>query len=433
MVKTARQKDAFASSVKKVHLYIHVPFCKRLCSFCHCTRVLFRGTSYVDAYIKYVTDQMAFLAPVYGDMDAGMLNFGGGTPSILDEQQLVTILDEVDKRFPSRDRKILMEVNPTSWTASKLKIMSDRGLARLSIGVQSLEEKILKRISCSHTAKNVLWCVRSAREAGIPCVNVDLIAGLPGQTVKGLIKDLRTLIAEGANVIHVQPYSDLPWDHLCAPGETVRAFLKRRDLMMREAVSVLKESGFQYTGLEGTYTYKGVGHGHYHEEVFFRLEAALAGFGASARGQFPGVVYYSAGASVSMARPSVNAAAQDFDYVWGQYALTSLFDGLDEQVFTRRFGVSLERSCGDGLRYLQRAGFVSLDKGVWKFSGDWKISRLNEFFILAKVLFGEGHMLRLREHYADAYDPNRNYIRDDAVLDAHRDYCLMNLYYQRCA
>ena len=72
------------------------------------------------------------------------------------KQQLTAILDGADKAFPARDRKILFEVNPSSWTASKLALLSSRGLSRLSIGVQSLDEKVLKQVSRSQTRQKVI-------------------------------------------------------------------------------------------------------------------------------------------------------------------------------------------------------------------------------------------------------------------------------------
>ena len=226
MVNTARQKDAFARSIKKVQLYVHVPFCARLCTYCHCSRVLLRRRSDIDAYVKALTRQMMLQAPVYKGMDASLICFGGGTPSLLDEKQMTAILDGADKAFPNRGRKILFEANPSSWTASKLAVLFNRGLFRLSIGVESLDQKVLRQISRSQTREKVLWCLRSALKAGVPHVNVDLMAGLPGQTVRGLIQDLKVIIGEGADIIHVHPYCGSSLKGLCGFRETVPAFLK---------------------------------------------------------------------------------------------------------------------------------------------------------------------------------------------------------------
>ena len=431
MVNTARQKDAFARSIKKVQLYVHVPFCARLCTYCHCSRVLLRRRSDIDAYVKALTRQMMLQAPVYKGMDASLICFGGGTPSLLDEKQMTAILDGADKAFPNRGRKILFEANPSSWTASKLAVLFNRGLFRLSIGVESLDQKVLRQISRSQTREKVLWCLRSARRAGVPHVNVDLMAGLPGQTLKGLIKDLKLVINEGANMAHVHPYCSFSLKDLCSPGETVPAFFKRRDAMMKAAAEVLKEAGFQRKGL-GAYTRNQEGEDH-QEEAYSRLEAAVAGFGPFAMGQFPGAVFYRAGASRSMADFSaVDAVGQDVGWGMSHYALIAVINGLDEQVFFKRFGVSLEGHCGEGLRYLQRFGLVAFSKGVWKFSGKWEVRRVREFVALSRVLFGEDVLLRLRTRtrFLNQYDPRQDYSTGNSFLKTYADSWLMTLYYR---
>ncbi|MBF0571232.1 MAG: radical SAM protein [Candidatus Omnitrophica bacterium] len=427
IVNTARQQDAFVRSIKKVQLYVHVPFCGRLCSFCHCLRVLLRQRSDIDAYIKTLLRQMMLLAPAYKGMDAASICFGGGTPSILDEPQMTAILDGVDKAFPARNRKVLFEVNPSSWTASKLALLSNRGLFRLSIGVQSLDENILKKVSRFQTRQKSLWCLRSARKAGIPHVNVDLIAGLPGQTVKGLIKDLKVVIDEGANIVHVQPYSSL--SQLFSPGETPFDFLNRRDAMMKAAAEILVESGFHRKGF-GAYT-RDDGGEDFQEEAYSRLEAAVAAFGPFAKGQVPGAVFYRVGTASPMADlPSVDVSVQDFGYAMAQYAMFALINGLDENVFFRRFGVPLEQHCGEGLKYLQEFGLVAFSKGIWKFSGKWEVRRIFEYAALSRALFGEDFLLRLRERFIKQYDPRQDYSKGRAFFRAYADNWLMTLYYQ---
>jgi coproporphyrinogen III oxidase-like Fe-S oxidoreductase len=429
MVNMARQKDAFVRSIKKVQLYVHVPFCGRLCTFCHCARVLLRRRLDIDAYIKALTRQMMQMAPVYKGMDAASICFGGGTPSILDEEQMTAILDGVDKAFPARDRQILFEVNPSSWTSSKLALLSSRGLSRLSIGVQSLDEKVLKRVSRSQTKKKVLWCLRSARKAGVPYINVDLMAGLPGQNVKGLVKDLKVVIEEGANIVHVHPYCSLSLKELCGPGETVPAFFKRRDAMMKAAAEILKEKGFSRKGL-GAYTRNGEGEDH-QEEAYSRMEAAVAAFGPSAKGQVPGAVFYRTDVSKSTSDfTAVDASAQDFNYAMAHYAVIAVINGLDEQVFLKRFGVSLDQHCGEGLRYLQQSGLVAFSKGIWKFSGTWDVRRIREYVVLSRALFGEDFLSRLRTRFLGRYDPRRDYSEGNSLLKAYTNNWLMALYYQ---
>ena len=430
IVKTARQKNAFARSINRVQLYVHVPFCRQLCTFCHCPRVLLRRRSDTDAYIKALTRQMMLFAPAYKGMDASLINFGGGTPSILDEQQLTVILDAVDKAFPARSRKILFEVHPSSWTAAKLAVLSSRGLFRLTIGAQSLDGKVLKQVSRSQTRQKVLWCLRSARKAGVPYVNVDFIAGLPGQTVKGLIRDIKVVINEGANIVNVQPYCNVSLQELRGPGETVLAFFKRRDAMMKAATQALAEAGFRRKGLWGTYTRNGECE-DYKEEAYSRLEAAIAAFGPFAIGQFPGAVHYRAGNLESTGDVmEVNASLQDSGYAMSNYVLIGIINGLDEQTFFKRFGTSLDRHCGEGLRYLQHSGLVAFSKGIWKFSGKWEVRRVREYAALSRVLFGQEILLRLRARFLNQYDPRQDYSGGNSFLKAYANNWLMSLYYQ---
>ena len=429
MVKTARQENPFVRSIHKVQLYVHVPFCGRLCTFCHCARVLLRRRSDIDVYVKELTRQMMLHSPVYKGMDASSICFGGGSPSILDEEQITEILDVADKAFPVSNRKILFEANPSSWTASKLAVLSHRGLTRLSIGVESLDENVLKLVSRSQTRKKVLWCLRSARRAGIPQVNVDFMAGLPGQTVKGLIKDLKVVIDEGANIIHVHPYCSLSLKDLCSPEETVPEFLKRRDGLMKAAAQVMLEAGFRRKGL-GAYTQNGEGEDH-QEEAYSRMEAAVAAFGPLAMGQFPGAVFYRMRASKSMLDfTELDASSQDLSYVMAHYALIALINGLDENIFFKRFGVSLEGQCGEALSYLQEFGLIAFSKGVWKFSGKWEFRRVFEYVALSRVLFPEELLLSLRTRYLNRYDPRKDYSGGNSLLKAYTNNWLMTLYYR---
>ncbi len=429
IISLARQKDAFVRSINRVQIYIHVPFCGRLCTFCYCARVLLQRRSDIDVYIKALMRQMMFLAPVYKGMDAGSICFGGGTPSVLDEKQITAILDGADKAFPARGRKILFEVNPSTWTASKLALLSNRGLFRLSIGVQSLDEKVLKQVSRSQARKKVLWCLRSARKIKVPYVNVDLMAGLPGQTLNGFMDDLNIMLDEGVNIMHVYPYCNTSLKKFYRPKESMINFFKKRDSMLKVAAQVLVKAGFSRKGL-GAYTRNGEGEDH-QEEAYSRLEAAVAAFGPFAKGQVPGAVFYRSGAlGLKKDSLAVDVSAQDFHYAMAHYAVIAIIDGLDEKVFTRRFGVSLKKHCGQGLRYLQQVGLVSFSGGIWKFSGKWEIRRVREYIALSRILFGEDLIARLRTRFLNRYDPEHDYSKGDSLLKAYANSWLMTLYYR---
>ena len=430
-VNKARQKDAFARSLNKASLYIHVPFCSRICTFCHCPKVLLRRHSEIDDYIKVLLRQMMYFSLVYKDMDTSALCFGGGTPSILNEAEMTTVLDGVDEAFPSSNRKIYTEIHPTSWTASKLAALSARGLYRASIGIQSFDEKVLKDVARSQTKKQVLWCLRSSRKAAVPRLNVDLIAGLPGQTFKGFMSDLKLVIKEGVNEIHLQPYTSFAKDELKKMGETFSEFSQRRDAMMRAGEEFVLASGFRCKGLGGYLRDD--------KEVikpeweYLLPKRAFAAFGPFAMGEFPGAVFYRAGTSDPAHEfPMVKVAAQNSGYAMSQYALLAAINGLDEEVFLKYFGVSLDKHCGEGLRYLQRYGLLAFSEGKWKFSGKWEFRRVREYAALSRVLFGDEILSRLKTKLSNRYNPQYDYDNNETSLfKAFTQNWLMTLYYQK--
>lgn len=428
LIRTARLKGGFISTIRKAQIYIHIPFCGRICKFCACSKSLLRQRSEIDVYIQTLEYQMQKLSPAFRGLKADSICFGGGTPSILDVEQMNTIFDVVDKHFSHKNRRIIYEINPSSWTPSKLDMLSSRGLFRLSIGVQSLDQKVLKNVARSQTKEKVLWCIRSALKRQVPHVNVDLIAGLPGQTVKSFTQDLNTLIREGANIVHIYPYCGASLTMLCDYGETVQDFFKRRDAMMRSADQILRKAGLQRKGYEA-YTKNGTGEED-QERVYLNLESAIAAFGSSAIGQFPGVALY----RIDERKPfnsydNLTVCTQDVGYVMSHYAVFAIMHGLDQKLFYERFGVSLDQHCGEGLRFLHRLGLVSCSQGIWKYSGKWEISRLYEFVSLSRILFSEELLARLRSRFQERYDPDHDYSKGHSLLSMYGDQWLMNLYY----
>ncbi|MBF0510752.1 MAG: radical SAM protein [Candidatus Omnitrophica bacterium] len=430
LLQKARRTSSFVSSIKKLQLYVHVPFCERLCKFCHCARGLLKSKRDLDLYIHAVARQMERQSKACEGMDASHICFGGGTPSLLDEKQITFLLDAADAAYPVQRRKIFFETHPSSWTRSKLDLLLDRGLYRLSMGVESLEACVLKQVARSQTRQKVLSSLYVARAAGVPYVNVDLMSGLPGQSIQGLLEDIKKVVQEGANIVHVHPFSSLPVNELCGPQETFVDFFKRRSDMMHEAAKVLKASGFKRKGL-GAYALNQAGEDH-QEEAYTRLESAVLGFGAYSIGQFPGALFYRTKPSgQDNGFNSLEACPQDLSFVMARYAIMAIItDGLDEKVFLNRFGVSLKQACKGGLNYLKSLGLVGSFKGVWKFSASWEIEHLREYIALSRVLYGEDFLLKLQKRYAKQYNPGTDYRKGKTLLHSFSNHWLMALYYQ---
>ncbi len=172
-------------------LYLHIPFCKQKCGYCDFAS--FAGIeNQIDNYLSALGQEAA----PYSRARFDTLYIGGGTPSLLSVEQLQKLFKIISKNFGTiKDfSESTLEANPESLTKEKVKFLKSAGLNRLSIGLQSFEDSTLKRIGRIHTVDMFLRAYETAR-AAFSNINVDLIAGLPGQTEKEFLAGLKKLIA----------------------------------------------------------------------------------------------------------------------------------------------------------------------------------------------------------------------------------------------
>ncbi len=164
-------------------LYIHIPFCKNQCGYCDFYRVIYRrglAASLVDVLIKQIENLDYSFETIY---------IGGGTPTILSFDLLKKLLLKLYRKAAA-DKEFTIEANPDSLTQDKLKLFFDLGVNRISIGCQSFSDRKLAFLERTHTAKQALASVESARKVGFKNISVDLIFGLPAESDKIWQKDL---------------------------------------------------------------------------------------------------------------------------------------------------------------------------------------------------------------------------------------------------
>lgn len=202
--------------------YIHIPFCRKKCNYCDFVSIPVRtdkGTDYTDKYLKVLVNEFAVYFSLPAFLSPFTIYIGGGTPSILSEKQLRFLFANLFNYFrPKRGipsgrseqsenitPEITFEMNPESITGRKLKILKDYGVNRLSIGLQSFDDKILKFLGRVHTVKDFLTCYERARKIGFENINVDLIFGIPGQTAENWGSTLKKVVR--LNPEHISIYS----------------------------------------------------------------------------------------------------------------------------------------------------------------------------------------------------------------------------------
>ena len=196
------------------HIYVHNPFCARKCPSCDFYSIT--DHSCIEEFYKAAIKETELIGSVITDKtgtnpltDADgkdTVYFGGGTPSVPDSHLIAELLGSVKKNFNiSDDAEITIEVNPSSVSEDKLEEYLKAGFNRISLGVQSLHDDVLKTLGRLHDSKGAVDAIKKITAAGFTNVSADLITGVPGETLEGIKQDIKTFHELG--VKHISTYS----------------------------------------------------------------------------------------------------------------------------------------------------------------------------------------------------------------------------------
>ncbi len=191
-------------------IYIHIPFCKQKCKYCDF--VSFAGEYDYSSYIAALISEMRLFRELMDGRTFNTVFIGGGTPSLLPSVFIRTILDEARKCFDiAGDSEITIEANPESLTLDKLYEYRDSGINRLSVGLQSGDDDVLRSIGRIHDRNTFIQAFRNARKAGFNNINIDLMHGLPNQSCEAYLESIRLAAQLGAE--HISSYSLILEEH----------------------------------------------------------------------------------------------------------------------------------------------------------------------------------------------------------------------------
>lgn len=181
-------------------LYVHIPFCDAICHYCDFVKHVSKGHAHNMKYLEALKNEIQSYYEKYPHVDT--IYIGGGTPSALNHEELTFLLDTLSMYHPI---EYTIEVNPESYDHEKGIIMKAYGINRVSLGVQTFNQKHLERLNRKHTNQMVFETITSLKSLGISNLNVDLIYALEHQTVEELHHDIDTLIS--LDIPHVSAYS----------------------------------------------------------------------------------------------------------------------------------------------------------------------------------------------------------------------------------
>jgi len=181
-------------------LYIHIPFCEYICHYCDFVKSVPKNKETIDQYLKALVREIDSYQNHFDTIET--IFIGGGTPSMLDIDQLTYLFESIKSINPM---EYTIEVNPESYTEEKGLLFKKYGINRISLGVQTFNQKLLKYLNRKHTNQQVYAIIEHLKEIGIPQISIDLIYAIPGQTIEDLHHDLEQI--KDFDVTHVSCYS----------------------------------------------------------------------------------------------------------------------------------------------------------------------------------------------------------------------------------
>lgn len=401
-------EDLWASECQDaLFLYLHVPFCERRCGYCNLFSAASPPSHLIEQYVSTIRRQASRVRDALGEAQFARLAFGGGTPTFLDDAHLRSLFDAAAQIMGASLEKIpvSVEASPSTVTLEKLSLLREYHVDRVSIGVQSFDERTARAIGRVQRRDQVDVSLDAIRQAEFATLNIDLIYGGPGQTVEGWLSSVRQAIRYCPQELYLYPLYVRPSTEL---GRGYRQWEDRRLTAYREARALLLDEGYEQVSMRMFRAENAV---EVDAPVYRCQEDGMIGLGCGAR-SYTRSLHYSTRYAVdqsavrSVVEEFVGRTTESFGFAdYGfrlddedqrrRYVIVSLLlrEGLSRSDYAKRFGgdplhdlpelTELERSelatfSTDRIR-LNEAGIERSDTiGPWLYSA--KVRRLMESY-----------------------------------------------------
>jgi oxygen-independent coproporphyrinogen-3 oxidase len=237
-------------------VYLHIPFCRKRCHFCYFRVYTDKNAAEIKGYLDAALAEMTLYAakPFIGGRKPKFIYFGGGTPSYLSTQQLTYLTDEMKRLLPwDEAEEVTFECEPGTLTEHKLRVIQEIGVTRLSLGVEHFEDHILKLNGRAHGAAEIDRAYGFARSVGFPQINIDLIAGMMGDTTEDWKKAVEKTLALSPDSVTIYqmeiPYNTTIFQEMKAQGKEVApvADWETKRTWVSDAFAQLEANGYHVT------------------------------------------------------------------------------------------------------------------------------------------------------------------------------------------
>jgi len=240
---------------REFSLYIHLPFCQRLCTFCGCNQYITNNPKIVKDYMQSLHNELAWVAnQLGGKRSLRQLHLGGGTPTYLSLAQLQSLWQSITENFDlTPDPELAIEIHPgvTEW--AQLDWLASVGFKRLSLGVQDLNPEVQRAINRFQTAEQTWGILRKSRELGFQSINLDLVYGLPKQTNEHFAETLAAVIENRPERLAIYSFAYIP-----GRFRTHKRAIREEDLpsstqklqLYLQTIQAFSRAGYQMIGMD---------------------------------------------------------------------------------------------------------------------------------------------------------------------------------------
>ncbi|MCD3376144.1 radical SAM family heme chaperone HemW [Streptococcus equi] len=352
-------------SKKPTSAYVHIPFCTQICYYCDFSKVFIKNQP-VDAYLEALIKEFES----YQINSLKTLYIGGGTPTAITAKQLDYLLSHLQQHLQlDQLEEFTIEANPGDLTEDKIAVLRQSAVNRISLGVQTFNDKQLKQIGRSHTEAQIYTTIASLKEAGFQNMSIDLIYALPGQTIQQVKENVAKALA--LDIPHFSLYSLILEHHTVFMNKMRRGKLQlpTEDLeaeMFEYIISEMEASGFEHYEISN-FTKPGFESRHnlmyWNNDEYFGCGAGASGYlnGIRYRNRVP-IQHYLKAVADGNARLSEEVLTKEEMMEEELFLGLRKKSGVSVSRFQEKFGLSFESRYGSVVRELQAQGLLVKDK-----------------------------------------------------------------------
>jgi oxygen-independent coproporphyrinogen-3 oxidase len=240
---------------RQLSLYFHIPFCNTICYYCACNKIITKDHGRSAKYLKYLARELALQSSYLegGDQEVAQLHWGGGTPTFLAHDEMRQLMATTRQYFKLiEDGEYSIEVDPRKVDRATVELLAELGFNRMSVGVQDFDPAVQQAVNRVQSEEETLAVMDAARASGFKSISVDLIYGLPKQTVIGFSRTLDRVIAASPDRVSIYNYAHLP--SLFKPQRRIldvdMPSADARLQILSLAIRKMTEAGYVYIGMD---------------------------------------------------------------------------------------------------------------------------------------------------------------------------------------